>query len=100
MSAVRVRVSILVAFALAVVVGCGGRTSSSAPSNRAAPPEATPTDAAPSAESCYPYAMREGACLTTCDWSKPHEEQGCAKDTWPLNCNSDGTCTPEQRHDH
>jgi len=56
-------------------------------------------DAATTAHSCYPYAMRDGACLTKCDWSKPHDEAGCVQGSWPLICNSDGTCTPEQRFD-
>jgi hypothetical protein len=79
---------------LLLVVACGGRASTSTPSNR--------TEAAPDAAvstSCYPYAMRDGTCLAKCDWSSPHAEQGCAKSEWPLICNRDGTCTPEMRFD-
>ena len=73
-------------------IGCGGGQSASpAPSNRlASPPDAAITT------SCYPYVMRDGACFVRCDWSKPREQQGCVVGEWPLICNSDGTCTPEQ----
>jgi hypothetical protein len=78
-----------------VAIGCGGPSSPSMPSNRATPaPDATVTS-----ENCYPYVKRDGACLTACDPSKPQIEQGCVISDWPLICNSDGTCTPEQDFD-
>ena len=92
MRALFVRAGLAVAVLFAISCG-GGPTASSAPSNRLAPPP----DAA--IVSCYTYVMRDGACLTKCDWSKPYELQGCVVGEWPLICNSDGTCTPEQNFD-
>jgi hypothetical protein len=76
----------------AIVIGCAGPHREPVRNTQ----HGTNAADAPARDDCYPYARAgNGTCLERCNHSLPGTH-GCAPGGWPLVCNADGTCTPEQ----